>query len=265
VRTPFLCSLIFLAAGSFAQTASDEPSFEAASVKKSDPNSTAPSHACKGGPGTSDPGMFTCTRSGLSGFVCIAYNIQFYELVAPEWMSFGGVNGYDIAAKVPAGADRGQFRAMLRNLLADRFHLVVHNEARERQTYVLRHGVRDPKLVHSTQPPPPGPRFTTARVDGHYRNSMHNSPMSRLADFLTVFVGNPVTDETALEGDYDLTLEFTPDERWLGYTSVPHDAPPTAPDLAQAIETQLGLKLESRKAPVTVLVVDRADKVPVAN
>ena len=99
------------------------------------------------------------------------------------------------------------------------------------------------------------------------RFSMHNSPLSTLTGFLTVQVAAPVTDETGLQGDYDLTLEFMPDERWLGFADMPHDAKADAsvPDLTRALEEQLGLRLEARKRAVEVLVVDRAEKMPVAN
>jgi uncharacterized protein (TIGR03435 family) len=251
-----------------AQTASDDPAFEVASVKKADPNSIAPPNVCKGGPGTSDPGLFSCTNEALSGLILQAYHLQFYELVSPDWVIYGGrANGYDVAAKIPPGTDRDRFRLMLQKLLADRFHLAVHKEPRERTVYVLQLGKADPKLVHSTAPPPPGPRTSYDFPSGHMRFSMHNSPLSTLVGFLTVPVAAPVTDETGLQGDYDLTLEFIPDERWLGFASVPHDAKADAavPDLSRAVEEQLGLRLEARKRPVEVLVVDRAEKVPVAN
>jgi uncharacterized protein (TIGR03435 family) len=253
---------------SSAQTAVEEPAFEVASVKKADPHSTAPPNVCQGGPGTSDPGLFTCTTEALSGLILQAYHIQFYELISPDWVIHGGRdNGYDVSAKIPAGTDRDHFRLMLQRLLADRFHLVVHKEKRERPVYVLQLGGREAKLVHSTAPPPPGPRTNYAFPGGHMRFSMHNSPLSTLVGFLVVPLAAPVVDETGLQGDYDLTLEFMPDERWLGFGDITHDAKADSPvpDLGRAIEDQLGLKLENRKAAVEVWVVDRAEKMPVAN
>jgi uncharacterized protein (TIGR03435 family) len=179
-----------------AQTALDEPAFEAASVKKADPNSTAPPNVCKGGPGTSDPGLNSCTNIALSGLINQAYHIQFYELISPDWVIQGGRdNGYDVNAKIPPGTDRDRCRVMLQKLLAERYHLVVHKETRERPGYVLQLGRRDPKLIHSNAPPPPGPRTTYDMPDGHMRFSMHNSPLSTLLGFLTVPLAASVSDE----------------------------------------------------------------------
>jgi uncharacterized protein (TIGR03435 family) len=250
-----------------AQTDLSGPTFEVASLKKADPNSPGPPNVCKGGPGTSDPGLFSCTNEALSGLILQAYHLQFYELVSPDWVIHGGANGYDVTAKIPPGTDRDRFRLMLQKLLADRFHLAVHKETRSRPVYVLQRGKHDPKLAHSTAPPPPGPRTSYDFPSGHMRFSMHNSPLSTLTGFLTVQVAAPVTDETGLQGDYDLTLEFMPDERFLGFADMTHDAKADAsvPDLSCALEEQLGLGLEARKRAVEVLVVDRAEKIPVAN
>ncbi len=140
--------------------AADLPSFDAASVKRSDPNNrSSASNVCTGGPGTSDPTTLRCTNAGLSLYVLLAYDVKFYEVICPNWVMLGGPNnGYDITAKIPAGTTKEQYRQMLQHLLADRFHMVVHRESRELPVYTLLPGKGRSKLTSSTTPAPPGPR-----------------------------------------------------------------------------------------------------------
>jgi len=263
-----VCSPLFIAISAAVPTADDNPAFVAASIKKSDPLSAAPANTCKGGPGTSDPGLLSCRNSALAVLILTAYNLQFHDLVAPDWMSLGGrLNGFDVDAKIPPGTDKEQYRLMLQRLLAERFHLAAHRETRQRPTYALKPGKQAPKLARSTAPPPPGPRSAMTLAGSHLRFSMHNSPISTFTGFLEVPLSGPVADETGLEGEYDLTLEFMPDERYAAFQYMQHNAAEdsSAPDIATAIQNQLGLKLETRKGSVEVLVIDHADKMPVAN
>jgi uncharacterized protein (TIGR03435 family) len=201
----------------------------------------------------------------LKTLVCLAYKLQFYEVVTPDWMSYGGgENGYDVAAKIPADTDQQQYRLMFQKMLTERFHLVAHRETRNLPTYVLLAGKGHHKLPSSVDPSSPSSAMTI--VDGHIRFSMHGKPVTALTNFLTVPLGAPAVDETRLQGNYDLTLDFMPDERWVGFNSLRSTAKSsTAPSLFQAIQDQLGLKLEARKGPVSVLVIDSADKMPVEN
>jgi len=100
--------LIVISSACFAQSPAEQPAFEVASVKRSDPGVTGRTAiGCHGGPGSSDPGLLTCTNAALSMLVAVAYNLQFYELISPEWMNQGGsASGYDVAAKIPPGATK---------------------------------------------------------------------------------------------------------------------------------------------------------------
>jgi uncharacterized protein (TIGR03435 family) len=166
----------------------------------------------------------------------------------------------------PQALLKEQYRLMLQRLLAERFHLAAHRESRDLPRYVLVSGKGKPKLKSSAEPPPPGPSVVASIVGGHMRFSDHNKPLGALTDFLQVVLSGPVTDETGISGDYDVTIEFMPDDRFRGFASLPpvKDAD-SVPNLFIAIQDQLGLKLETRKGPVGVLVVDRADKEPVVN
>jgi len=147
-----------------------------------------------------------------------AYSLLFYQLVSPDWMLQGGSeSGYDVAAKIPAGTTAEQFRLMLQNLLADRFHLTVHRETRDMPRYSLRFGNVVPTLRRSSEPAPPGPRFAQTFADGHLQYAQHNMPLKFFAGFLTTQLSAPVADESGLTGDYDFSIEFKPDERWRGF------------------------------------------------
>jgi hypothetical protein len=135
----------------------------------------------------------------LKTLVCLACKLQFCEVVSPEWLMNGGSqSGYDVAARIPAGTDREQYRLMLQKLLAERFHLVLHRETS-----------------------PPGPPSAMTVVDGHLRFSLHNQPLATLANLLTVPLGAPVTGETGLQDDFNLSLDFMPDERWVALGLTP--------------------------------------------
>jgi uncharacterized protein (TIGR03435 family) len=249
--------------------AADLPSFEAASVKHSDPDakSLGP-NVCTGGPGTSDPGMLHCTNSALSLFILQAYDVKWYQLVSPDWVIHGGsLSGYDVSAKIPPGTSKADYRLMLQHLLADRFRLVVHRESRELPVYSLVSGKGKPKMVPSSSPAPPGPRCVTSFVENHFRWACHNTLMKDLAGNLETQFWSDVADETGLSAEYDFTLNFMPPESWqsrVGW-SPPSGTPTDIPSLDTAIAEQLGLKLEKGKGPVQVLVVDKAEKNPSEN
>ena len=150
-------SLVLITGASFAQSSGEQPAFEAASVKRSNPESTAMANNCHGGPGTSDPGLLTCTNSALAQLIAAAYSIKSYELVSPEWVLQGGsAEGYDVVARIPPATTREQYRLMLQRLLTERFLLAVHRETKDLPGYVLLLGKGGPKITPSATAPPPG-------------------------------------------------------------------------------------------------------------
>jgi uncharacterized protein (TIGR03435 family) len=143
---------------------------------------------------------------------------------------------------------------MLQNMLADRFKLKLHRETKELPVYVLVVGKNGLKLRESTPGTPSQISMSASHIIGHA------VPMQALADHLSnaaLQLDRPVIDQTKLVGTYDFTLEWTPDTVPLGDAS--------APSLFTAVQEQLGLKLESRKAPVEIIVVDSAEKVATKN
>jgi uncharacterized protein (TIGR03435 family) len=254
---------------SFAQAPAGKAEFEVASVKRTRPDTPAQAgNSCKGGPGTSDPGLFTCSRAPLSYLITEAYNLQFYELAAPEWTLYAGTDGYDVNARVPPSTTREQFREMLQVLLAQRFLLSVHWDQKKYPEYALRVGKTEPKMKPTVSAETVDPKFAIKMVDGHLRLEFVKERLSAFADMLTAYVTAPVLDETALTPAYDFTLDFMPDDRWRGFPYLPKPADASAPSalpLEAAIKEQLGLILEKRDGSLRVLVVDKAEKSPTGN
>jgi uncharacterized protein (TIGR03435 family) len=214
--------------------------FEAVSVKPADP---------------ADPAHMTQTSQG--GFR--GRNLRLFELVMSAWrlnrnQIVGGPNwlettGWDIDARFPQGATRAQLPQMMQAMLADRFGLVTHLETRALPAYALVVAKGGPKL---------SPGDTARGMSAGPRMIRYGSAtMSDLASQLSGYLGRNVTDRTDLTGQYSIDLSFAPTDP--GASS---DDP--APSLFQALQDQAGLKLESVKAPVEVLVIDHA-ATPAAN
>jgi uncharacterized protein (TIGR03435 family) len=180
--------------------------------------------------------------------------------------------------------------------MAERFHLVVRHETKEMPIYVLTTGKNGSKLKESADPatmnpvPTNGPLNYSRGKDGfpqlprvrgmnlevagpgRVRINAVFQPLSEFARFLGLQLGRPVADETGLHGNFDFHVDFTPAEdqapKGPGGEDMPMRRPPPGeegPNLIAAIQEQLGLKLESRRGPVELLVLDHADKVPTQN
>ena len=165
---------------------------------------------------------------------------------------------------------------MFQTLLADRFQLKLHRETKELPIYALLVGKNGPKLKPAESQE--GPNGRMMMRPGHFEGSKF--AMSSLADMLSRFVSRPVVDMTELKGIFDFTLNFAPDEnmRMMGGMPPPPGVHPEgggegrspnanadSPTLFVALQEQLGLKLEARKGPLEILVIDHAEKVPTEN
>jgi uncharacterized protein (TIGR03435 family) len=187
---------------------------------------------------------------------------------------------------------------MLRALLADRFKLATHSDTRDLPIYALvlaradgkfgpqlqkaivecnagpragGNAVRGPGPNGPAQGPPPGsPQGGPPQADGRVScgirvgpgsMSVGGSPMSQFASSLAMWVGRVVVDKTGLSGAYDFNLTWTPDQMPQRPPGAP-DAPaidPNGPSIFTAVQEQLGLKLDSQRGPVSVLVIDHAE------
>jgi uncharacterized protein (TIGR03435 family) len=190
------------------------------------------------------------TDNTLRDLIRLAYQVKEYQIAGPPWIA---VEKYEIAAIMPAGATRAQAPEMLRTLLEQRFHLAVHREKRKMAAYALVAAKSGPKLTIAAPNSRSWAVFAGANT-GRLRATA--SPVSAFADLLSKAADRPVVDMTGLTGSYDFDLTYAPELNATGESG---------PPLEIALQNQLGLKLEKRDMEIELLVVDRADKVPVGN
>lgn len=213
--------------------------FDVASVNPSEPGSQVSNSLY-----TDRSGGLHVENYALRGIILFAYDLRDFELIgAPGWID---TTRYDIVAKTatPQTGDE-QFRERIRSLLASRFGLVVHHETRQLTSYVMTVAKDGPKLKAVVTP---GEQYGFRGGAGHNRGFAITMPM--FAKELGRLTGRPVLDKTGLEGNYDYVLEW----------SVDSDASTTGPSVFTALQEQLGLRLESVKAPVDTLVIDHIER-----
>ncbi|HLJ49485.1 MAG TPA: TIGR03435 family protein [Bryobacteraceae bacterium] len=239
-----LLSLAALITVAIAQNAA-RVEFEVASVK---PVET------RGGPGDiprnmdPSPGRFAMRNVPLRYCLEWAYELKDYEISGPDWIKYE--SRYDILATAP-GATEADMRLMLQTLLTDRFQMKLHRETREMPVYVLVRGKGAAKL----KPPTTGKQPVAEKL-----SFFQNQPISRLTFLLTRRLDRPVLDETGIAGTYDFTVDLSGLNNFNSTAELDD-----SPSIFTAIQSDLGLKLESRKAPISVLVIDSVNRVPTGN
>jgi uncharacterized protein (TIGR03435 family) len=199
-------------------------------------------------------GVVTLGNATLADCLKFAYSVTTNEqIVGPDWVNQKLVR-FDVTAKAAPGTSDDELLLMLRGLLAERFQMALHTEQREMTHYELVVGKNGPKLKESTVGPEEG--RGAARLDGISSNRMQ---MNKLAMLLSRMTRMPVLDRTGLTGFYQFDLKYA-DE-----VSREQAENPAGPSLFTAVQEQLGLKLESKKGPVEVLVIDHVQKIPLEN
>lgn len=285
-----------------AQTSTDLPSFEAASVKVSPPpdRTKPPAFGCRGGPETADPGLYTCDHATLQGLIIQAFGLNPLQL---PYVASGDHTSYDIAAKLAPGATKQQFQMMLQRLLVERFKLAYHYQMKQTQVYDLVAAKNGLKLkpsstgsspANANTPPEQGARtvqrdeygFPSPATD--YRGSYMQSrsgvtqwigrgvTLDRIARMLANRIGKPVTNGTAVNGEFDFTVNFssasvpgsgTPDPPRAGKLAGTPDglSGDEFPSLFAVLEKQLGLRLLPKEGSIDLFVIDRAEVKPADN
>lgn len=188
------------------------------------------------------------TASSLKDLITTAYQVRDDQVMGlPKWADS---DHYDLdAASEGDGVLTGpQMREMLQNLLADRFQLKAPFETADRPMFALVVAKGDPKLG---SPVDDHVGYTRGDAKGIHIEQ-HQGTMHQLADKLSYYAGHPVEDRTGLSGEFSYKLEFIP-----GTNPNP---PEDSVDLFQALQQQLGLKLEPARDPLKKLVVDHAEK-----
>ena len=262
------------------QVSADGPRFEVASVK---PNKSGDGPISMG---TQPGGRLTMVNVPLRLLIRNAYQVQDFQLVnAPDWINS---ERFDIVAKAaenfppPTPGNPGPLQFMMRSLLADRFQLALHHETRDLPIYALEmarsNGSLGPQLHRSTVDcaaiaaarQAGGGSAGATQAAGRPQCGVKAAggqmmagglPISQLTLFLSPMVQRVVTDRTGLPGTYDFDLKWTPEQAAQAPSGVPSTAPdPDSPSIFTALREQLGLKLESAKGPVDVLVIDKVER-----
>ncbi len=268
----------------FCQTPAPKSAFEVASVKESAPlsaeNFSVGVHI--------DGAMVRTTYLSLLNYINMAYDVKDFQIVGPDWLASAH---FDIVGKRPEGVEGEKaLRGMVASLLEDRFKMVMHRETRELPTYALVVGKSGLKMKE-LPPDEAGP--DTGKVDvnvngggrggtvvdlgggssityGLNKLEAKKVTIPSILDSLAKFMDRPVVDMTGLTGRYNFTLEYSVEELKNLVRSSGGDAS-HIPDIGgdqtsifTSVES-LGLKLEARKAPTEVIVIDSIQKTPTAN
>jgi uncharacterized protein (TIGR03435 family) len=250
-----------------AQQASS-PTFEVASIKPSAVDSLADDHS-----EVQPSGRFVVTNMALDDLVRGVFEVQRHELVlgdrVPSWFT---TQKWDMVGKGPPitdeAAQRPLLRVMMQNLLIERFKLVTRREMRDTPAYALVVVRTDRSLGPQMRPSsadcaalsaafkatgarqtPDSPTCGLRKLRGQFRGT--GVQLSELVMALTPVAGRPVVDATGLTGSFDLSMKFTANDA---------ADPAGGASLFTAIQEQLGLRLEARRAPVNVLVIESAER-----
>jgi uncharacterized protein (TIGR03435 family) len=237
--------------------ANANPAFEVATIRPSDPAHPEQIITLRGA-------EVITTNQTVHALINLAYWIHPKQLTGgPDWTES---EKFDVAGKpdAPGQPNVDQMKMMIQKLLADRFQLKYHFEKRELPVYAITIAKTGAKIIKSQDDPKGIPGWNFGRNPSGMIMAFRNSPMSQFTAVLQNSMDRPVVDQTGLSGRYDFTLNFTPDAAQAALLGGPPgpaaDNPDSAPSLFTAFQQQLGLKLESTKAPVDVMVIDKVEK-----
>jgi uncharacterized protein (TIGR03435 family) len=236
-----------------------DPAFDVATIKPSNPDVPGDWFRVNGR-------NFTTHNISLAGMMKFAYGVHGKQIVSgPDWMD---KDTYDIAA-VPDGEGQPndkQWKGMLQKLMADRYKLKFHHETRELAVFALTVGKDGPKNMAENTGGGALPGMFFRGTPGGIMLPANNATMKDFTGLLQeVVLDKPVVDQTGLKGRYDFTLKWAPDDsQFNGHVPPPSEAADAPPSLFTAVQEQVGLKLETTKTMVDVLVIDHVEK-PSAN
>jgi len=272
--------------------------FEVASIKPAAPLDTMQLVMGRQRAGVrTDSARVDIANLSLADLIRTAFRVKPYQIAGPDWIR---QHRFDILGKLPEGASADQLPEMLQDLLAKRFRLTLHRETKEHAVYALVVGKNGPKLVEAGAAPPADP--PASATEGHAADSMQVSAdaasllvagertglirvsagaggamrleareatLAALAEMLSRILDRPVMDMTGLTGVYQLSLNLSMQDMH-SMVEAAGMMPPggaTAADTTSALEAvqEPGLRLEPRKAPMEMIVIDHLERTPTEN
>ncbi len=257
MKMPVVCLIAVFVSGCacFGQT------FEVASVKVNHAQEPAGRgmHGPPKSPVDYSPGTLSLRNATLSAAVQYAYNVKEYQVTGPAWLTS---ERYDIVGKAASAAAQPEMRVMLQNLLAERFKLAFHRDTKEMPVFVL-------------VPAPGGIKMQESQGDGEPSFSgrgptatAKNQTMSALVDMMIgpimMMLGRPIIDQTGLTKRYDISIDMSA-MMGPGMMGPGMQLDELVTALPKLVQDQLGLKLEPKKVPVELLIIDHAEKIPTEN
>jgi uncharacterized protein (TIGR03435 family) len=259
----FACtgSLVLLSAVAFSQSTQTSPAFEIADVHAVPPGAN---QFMRGG--LMRAGRYELRTATMVELIKTAYGVDDDNVIGgPSWLES---DRFDVIAKAPPSASPETIRLMLQALLADRFKLVVHSDTKSLPEYVLTVGKGRSKLKEADglgetgcqgQPPPQNlPPGTITYITVSCHNLTTAAIAEQLHQMAGGYLGNPVVDSTGLKGSWDFTI------KWTGRGQLAA-AGADGISIFDAVDKQLGLKLELQKVPMPVIVVDAVNQKPTEN
>jgi uncharacterized protein (TIGR03435 family) len=251
-RFPIVGFLTLLVCAALAQTAakSATPAFDVASIK---PN---PDPFDKDGPARLvgihvGPGTLTMKHVSLMDCIRWSFQLSAGQVSGPNWL--GGPR-FDIVAKASGPAAEAQLRLMMQTLLAERFKMTFHRETKQLTVYNLLEAKGGVKCKSAE-----GPGDVVVQPSQPGVAAIQRATFAQAADFLSDLFQQPVVDKTGLKGRYNCNMDvraYVPDP------STPVDAIGL---ISAVLKEQFGLKVEAKKTPMELVVVDHLEKTPTAN
>jgi uncharacterized protein (TIGR03435 family) len=278
--------------------------FEVATVKRSAPPAGPILVGMGGGPGTPDPGRITYSYLSLKTLLMTGYDLKDEQISGPAWLDTERYDivatvrpdaTKEQAKQMLKNLLTERFKLSLRRETKD---LPFYELAVAKGGLRIHESVEIPDAIKDDEPRSPGPlpnkdgvpQLPAGRrgmmmsiISGRLRLSGRSVPISELVNMLGNQSGRPIIDKTGLTGKYDFDLEFAP-EGTIGWMGLPLPPPPPggqpgvvagpnpadsqadpAPALVTAMQDQLGLRLDPKKGPLEILVIDSAEKIPTEN
>jgi uncharacterized protein (TIGR03435 family) len=269
----------------WGQQPAEKLAFEVASIKPADPSPMGQMRINM----STDAGMLRYTNVSLKDCIRVAYRVKDFQVEGPDWI---GDTRFNITAKLPEGASEKQVPEMLQTLLAERFKLTLHRDTKEHAIYALVAEKGGPKLKPAEVPTgeAAAPAGSGGRGGGRGNMMMMMGPdgvhvkaasatLAGLGEMMSRFTDRPIVDMTGIQGQYDFDLAFSPESmrgmpgggmRGLGPGSPggeghPADAASEGGGTIFDAVQKYGLKLEARKAPMEILIVDHMERAPTEN